>query len=138
MSVGLNESNLERAREAWNRGELDGYLELYDDSIRLHGYGPEPMDKAAVRRFYRSVHDAFPGNQLTFHELFSEGDRLVIRFAMTGVHRGEFLGVPATGKEIVLPGITILHFQHGRCIERWSNADMLGLLVQLGAVPGPA
>ena len=36
-----------------------------------------------------------------------------------------------------LPGITILQFQDGKCVERWSNADMLGLLIQVGAVPPP-
>ncbi|MGD9531705.1 MAG: ester cyclase, partial [Pseudonocardia sp.] len=51
---------------------------------------------------------------------------------------GPFLGVAGTGTEIALPGITILHFRDGRCVERWSHADMLGVLVQVGAVPPPA
>jgi hypothetical protein len=46
--------------------------------------------------------------------------------------------VPATGTPIALPGITILHFHDGRCVERFSQADMLGLLIQIGAVPAPA
>jgi len=50
----------------------------------------------------------------------------------------EFMGVPGTGTDIALPGITILHFRSDRVIERFSYADMLGLLVQLGAVPAPA
>jgi predicted ester cyclase len=57
---------------------------------------------------------------------------------MTGRHVGEFMGVPATGTEIALPGITILHFRGDRVIERFSSADMLGLLVQIGAVPAPS
>jgi steroid delta-isomerase-like uncharacterized protein len=138
MSAARNEANVQRATEAWNAGDLNGYLELYDEEIRLHGYSPEPMDKTAVRGFYEAVFAAFDGPQLEFHELFSSDDRLAIRFTMTGVHNGEFMGVPATGKPIALPGITILHFADARCIERWSNADMLGLLVQLGAVPPPA
>jgi len=46
--------------------------------------------------------------------------------------------VPATGASIALPGITILHFRGDRCVERFSQADLLGLLVQVGAVPAPA
>lgn len=57
---------------------------------------------------------------------------------MTGRHVKEFMGVPATGTSITLPGITILHFRDDRVIERFSQADMLGLLVQIGAVPAPA
>jgi predicted ester cyclase len=135
MSAERNEANVARAREAWNAGDLDGYLELYDEAIRLLGYSPEPMDKTAARGFYEAVFAAFDGPQLAFHEVFSVGDRLVIRFTMTGTHNGDFMGVAATGKQIALPGITILHFAVGRCVERWSSADMLGLLVQLGAVP---
>ena len=57
---------------------------------------------------------------------------------MTGRHVGEFIGVPATGTDIALPGITVLHFAGDRVVERFSQADMFGLLVQLGAVPAPA
>jgi hypothetical protein len=72
-----NEARLARAGKAWNARDLDGYLELYDESIRLHGYSPEPMDKSQVREFYAGIHEAFDGPQLTFHEVFSNGDRLV-------------------------------------------------------------
>jgi len=46
---------VERARQCWNAGDLAGYLALYDDSIRLHGYTPEPMNKTAVTGFYQGV-----------------------------------------------------------------------------------
>jgi predicted ester cyclase len=129
---------VERARRCWNAGDLAGYLELYDDSIRLHGYSPEAMDKAAASAFYEDVFAAFDSPQLEFEDTFAVGDRVVVRFTMTGRHVGAFLGVPATGTEVALPGITILRFGAGaKTIERWSCADMLGLLVQLGAVPAP-
>jgi predicted ester cyclase len=63
---------------------------------------------------------------------------LTIRFTMSGRHVGEFMGVPPTGRDVALPGITILRFSGDRVVERFSQADMLGLLVQLGAVPAPA
>lgn len=138
MGSAGNEAAVERAARAWNAGDLEGYLELYDDSIKLHGYSPEPMDKATVRGFYQQVFAAFDNPQLTFHEVFSDGERLVIRFTMAGRHQGEFLGVPATGGNVAMDGITILHFRDGKCVERWSQADMLGYLVQVGAVPAPA
>jgi predicted ester cyclase len=47
------------------------------------------------------------------------------------------MGVPPTGTDIVLAGITILHFEGDRVVERFSQADMLGLLIRLGAVPAP-
>ena len=67
-----------------------------------------------------------------------DGATAAIRFTMTGRHVGEFMGVPATGNDIALPGITILHFKGGQVVERFSQADMLGLMVQMGAIPAPA
>ncbi len=132
-----NEAALDRAVGRWNAGDLDGYLELYDPAVRLHGYTPDALDRNEVARFYADIFTAFPGCALTLHETFSDGDRLVCRFTLAGSHDGPFLGVPATGRDIALPGITILHFRDGRCVERWSCADMLSVLVQIGAVPPP-
>jgi steroid delta-isomerase-like uncharacterized protein len=129
---------LDAAVERWNAGDLDGYLELYDEGIRLHGFSPEPMGKADVRGFYEGIFSAFGDPQLDFHEVLWDGDACAIRFTMTGRHVGEFMGVPATGTEIALPGITILHFRGDKVIERFSQADMLGFLVQAGAIPAPA
>jgi predicted ester cyclase len=129
---------LAAAQKSWNAGDLDGYLRLYDERIRLHGYSPEPMDKSQVRGFYEGIFSAFGATKLEFHEVLWNGDACAIRFTMTGRHLGEFMGVPATNTEIALPGITILHFDGETVIERFSQADMLVLLVQIGAVPAPA
>ena len=136
--MGARQHNLDAAVTAWNNGDLDGYLTLYDDAITLHGYTPEPMDKSVVRSFYEGIFAAFAGPQLVFHDVFWSDDKAAIRFTMTGTHEADFMGVPATGREIALPGISILRFEGDRVVERWSQADMLGLLVQLGALPAPA
>ena len=129
---------LSAAYDSWNAGDLEGYLRLYDEGIRLHGYSPEPMGKAQVRGFYEGIFSTFDAPELSFEEELWNGDACAIRFTMTGRHVQEFMGVPATGTTITLPGLTILHFRGDRVVERFSQADMLGLLVQLGAVPAPA
>jgi predicted ester cyclase len=129
---------LSTALASWNAGDLDGYLTLYDDHIRLHGYSPEPMSKHEVRAFYQGIFGAFDTPHLEFDEVLWDGDACAIRFTMTGRHVAEFMGVPATNIPIALPGITILHFEGERVVERFSQADMLGLLVQIGALPAPA
>ncbi len=135
---------VESARQCWNSGDLAGYLSLYDPAIKLYGYGPAPFDKAGVTAFYETVYAALgaegnPNPHLEFYEILTSGDLYACRFAMSGVHRGPFLGVPATRRPYTLNGITILRFRPDRktVIERHSCADMLGLLVQLGAVPPP-
>ena len=140
--MSASETAVRTAIGRWNAGDLDGYLELYDPAIRLHGYAPQPMDKAAVAGFYRMIGASLPAAgkpmpELVIDDLFSAGADVCCRFTMTGSHSGPFMGVPATGRAYVLAGITILRFAGPRVIERWSNADMLGLLVQIGAVPTP-
>jgi predicted ester cyclase len=131
------ERALSVARECWNAGDLDGYLGLYDERIRLHGYSPAPMTKTEVRGFYEQIFRAFGTPPLEFHETLWERDTCAIRFTMTGRHVDEFMGVAPTDLPITLPGITILHFEGEQVIERFSQADMLGLLIQIRAVPAP-
>lgn len=137
-----NMDMLNQAIGRWNAGDLDGYLKLYDDGIRLHGYTPQPMNKAEVAGFYRQIWDSLaedgkPNPKLEVLDAFETGDRVACRFVMSGRHSGEFMGVPKSGTDYVLPDITILQFADAKVIERWSNADMLGLMMQIGAIPMP-
>ena len=101
-------ARVERARRDWNAGDLPGYLSLYDEAIRLHGYTPEPMTKQAVTGFYQMIWatmaaEGKPNPALTFHEVLTDGDLYSCRFTMAGVHKGPFMGVPATGKPMCCP-----------------------------------
>lgn len=136
--MSLAQEALDRAVDAWNAGNLGAYLRLYREDITLHGYAPEPMGKDDVRVFYEAVHAGITGNHLEIHETLWDGDACTLRFTMSGRHTGEWLGVPGTGTEVAVDGITILHFEGDQVIERWSQADLLGFLVQVGAVPAPA
>ena len=132
-----NKATLERAIENWNEGNLPGYLDLYDPGVVLHGYqGVEP-GLEGVRRFYEAFWSAFPTSRITLEDVIPEGDEVACRFTLRATHGGEFNGIPATGREVTLPGITILRFAGGKCVERWSQADFLGLMQQLGVVPAP-
>ena len=137
MSAEQNRAALDAAIAAWNRGDEETYLKLYDPSVRHHGVGPEPVDQAGNRAFYESVWAAFPGSQITIDDTVAEGDQLAVRFRLTGEHQGEFMGVPPTGRAFVLNGQTVVRFRDGRVVERWTTSDIIGLLIQLGAVPAP-
>ncbi len=70
-------------------------------------------------------------------DLIEDGDRLAARLVFQLNHQGEYLGVPATGNDAVFTITTLFRFRDGRVSERSSTADMLGLLIQLGAIPPP-
>ena len=136
-------ARVEEARQRWNDGDLAGYLTLYDDSIALHGYAPEPLDKPSVTGFYQMIWAALaePGQSnptLEFHEVLVDGNLYCCRFTMSGVQQGEFMGAPASAKPYSLAGIPIMRFVGDRVVERWSSADFLGMMMQIGALPAPA
>lgn len=64
-----------------------------------------------------------------------EGDKIATRLTARGKHTGEFLGVPATGKELVMSGIGIRRIVDGKMAEHWAQIDAMSLLQQLGAIP---
>ena len=138
MSSDMNLAALHRAVDNWNRGDIGAYLDLYADEAVLSGYAGVDPGKASIRRFYDGIWTAFPGSHIHLDDVFAHADKVVCRFRLTGTHGGPFQNLPATGRNFDLPGITILRFADGRCVERWSQADFLGLMMQLGALPGPA
>jgi steroid delta-isomerase-like uncharacterized protein len=71
-------------------------------------------------------------------EIISVGDRVVARWVGTGTHRGELMGIDATGKPISVEAISVFRIANGKIAEEWTVWDALGLLQQVGAVPAPA
>jgi steroid delta-isomerase-like uncharacterized protein len=133
-SAAIYRAALDRA----NAGDLAGYLDFYSEDVIFGGITPEPMDKAGVVAFHEGFYSAFPGAQAQVLDLIESDDKLAARLLITGRHDGPFLGVPATGNDAALAITTVLTMRDGKCVERWSTADMYGLMIQLGAVPPPA
>ena len=80
---------------------------------------------------------AFPDIQTTIEDLIAEGDKVVKRYTIRGTHRGEFQGIPPTGKEVAFSSIEIDRMVDGKVSEHWFEMDLLGLMGQLGAIPDP-
>lgn len=82
-----------------------------------------------------SVYQQGADGRWTVEEIFSAGDRVVVRWTGSGSHIGELNGVPATGKPIRVDAITIHRMADGKIAETWEVWDTLGLLQQIGVVP---
>lgn len=137
MSTHENLAAIERAVAGFNTpAERERYLDLYADNVVLHGFPPElPAGKAGVRQFFGAFWDAFPDAQLRGEDVVvGENGKVAIRYTIEATHSGTFAGVAPTGNRVTLSGQTILSFANGQCIERWNAPDMLGFLVQLGAM----
>jgi steroid delta-isomerase-like uncharacterized protein len=69
-------------------------------------------------------------------DMIAEGDRVAVRLTAHAVHRGDFMGVPAAGKGYTIAEQHIFRITDGRIADHWHVADMLGMMRQLGAMPG--
>jgi steroid delta-isomerase-like uncharacterized protein len=127
--------------ERINAGDLVGFGDLVaDDFVEHHQVGEgAPPTKEGMLGFFRTVLAAFPDFRMTVEDLFADGDKAVARVRATGTHKGEFMGVPPTGKSVDFELIDIMRFDGaGLVCESWGVADMLSLMQQLGVVPaGP-
>ena len=80
---------------------------------------------------------AFPSYQLIAEDMIAEGDKVVVRSTFRGTHKGDLMGIPPTGKQVTMPLILIYRIADDKIVEHWMQADALGLLQQLGAIPAP-
>jgi steroid delta-isomerase-like uncharacterized protein len=132
-------TTMRTAYERINAGDIDGFGDLVADDFTEHDDMPAVPTKAGMLDFFRSLLESFPDFRMDVDDLIAGDDKTVARVTATGTHKGEFMGVPATGTRAEIKLIDIMRFDDtGRICEHWGLADMLSLMQQLGVVPaGP-
>lgn len=124
--------------EVVNGGDLGLADRLLAPDYVLHFPGfPAPVDREAHKALVTAFRTAFPDWQETVEDVIGEDDRVVVRVVGRGTHRGDFQGVPATGRRVEAHGMGIGRIADGRIAEAWAAYDALGLLQQVGALPEP-
>ena len=119
--------------EFWSRGNLAAADELMAPDAVIHEpVLGTPADLKAVATMMRS---AFPDWHSTVEEMIVEGDRVVERWTGRGTHLGEFQGIPATGKQVVVPGVVFYRIAGDKIVEFRGQFNMMQLLQQVGAIP---
>jgi predicted ester cyclase len=117
-----------------NEGDVDGYIAmLYHPHCRFHGF-PDAFgsDRDGIANFFRTLVRAVPDARISAADLIEQGDRVAVRYVLTGTHDGELLGAAGTGQALEVEGITIVRFQGDLVAERWNRLDDVKLLTQLG------
>lgn len=97
--------------------------------------GNPPMSVEEWQGMGQMFFAAFPDGKHAFHETFEVGDHVFMRASFSGTHTGDFMGMPPTGKEITITEMIFDRFADGKLVEHRVEADMLGLMQQLGAIP---
>ncbi|HEX5500479.1 MAG TPA: ester cyclase [Thermomicrobiales bacterium] len=135
------EANKECIRQFFQRIWNEGEEAAIDEFIAEEAAGNDPdfgIGREGFRRQWRQWRAAFPDLHFAVEELVAEGDTVVSRWTLTGTHRGEFMGIPATGRAIRIGGMSLDHLRDGKLVAGFDGWDALGLRRQLGALPDEA
>ena len=118
--------------EFWNSGNLTAADELMTGDAVVHEpVAGTPEDLKAVATMIRS---AFPDWHSTVEEMLVEGDRVAERWTGRGTHRGDFQGIPPTGKQVAVPGVVFYRIADGKIAEFRGQFDRMTLMQQLGVI----
>jgi len=129
-----------RLYDLLNAGDIEGFGALLADGFVEHEEAPGlAPTKEGVLEFFRMYRAAFPDLRMDPEDVLASGEKVVARVRATGTHKGEFMGMPATGKSFDVQLIDIMRFaEDGLVREHWGVVDMLTMTQQLGVVPeGP-
>ena len=101
----------------------------------LHFSGMPPMDwNTNKEQFLTPFTKAFPDLRRNIVDLVAEADKVAVSINVTGTYKGEFQGIPATGKQVSFTAMDILTIIDGKITEEWATADMMGLMQQIGEI----
>jgi steroid delta-isomerase-like uncharacterized protein len=120
---------------AWNAHDADAVAAVFADEAVLREAGrPEAVcGRAAIRARAAALLTAFPDFHLERVVLLVDGDRHADRWVMTGTHRGELFGIPATGRCVRVEGATFTRLgPAGLVVEDVHYVDYTGLAAQIG------
>lgn len=130
-------TNLEaqtKLAERLNAGDLDGAVAVFAPNAHDHDPAPDqPAGREGFKAFFTTVTQAFPDAHLEPANVVADDEHVCIAHTLSGTHKGEFHGIPATGRPVEVRGLQMARFADGQIVERWCSSDELGILTQLGA-----
>jgi steroid delta-isomerase-like uncharacterized protein len=135
MTIEANKAVMHRFTEFVNTANEKLATELIAPDAIFHVPGlSEPLrGPAGYVTIIRMMRVGFPDIQWVLEDMVAEEDKVAARFTLRGTHQGTFFGVPPTGKTIVVQSMAFYHLSAGQLVEEHGQADMLGLLQQIGA-----
>jgi steroid delta-isomerase-like uncharacterized protein len=139
MSTDENKTIARRFIQAWSAGGLDIVDELAAPNLTVsYSHFPEPLHGIeSFKQILSQTYASFPDIQITADELMAEGDEVMVRWTYHATHQVEVFGIPATGKQVRVSGMTVYRIPYGKVVEESGVIDNFSLMLQLGVIPAP-
>lgn len=121
--------------DAWTEGDLEKILAYYSDDVVINLLGvPALLEGKAVvsKGFVVPFNTGFPGNVHQVQNMVHQGNQVVIEWMFTADHKGEFAGIPATGRAVRLPGCSVYTVEGGKITRGHLYYNGPTLMKQLG------
>lgn len=115
----------------WRVETLARYLK--PNIIDHNAFAGDPPGLEGVRHRFSAWQAAFDDAEEAYLAMVGDGDTLAVLYDLHAVHKGDFLGIHATGNHVVIPGIEILRFEDGMMAEHWGIYDFLITAREIGA-----
>jgi steroid delta-isomerase-like uncharacterized protein len=126
--------------DVFQEENLDVADEILSPDFVWHGAfspGEDQRGPEGTKQVASAVIGAFPDRRITHEDIIAEGDKVLLRWSMSGTHQGELMGIPATGRRVTVRGFDLFRIEGGKIVEMWQEADQLGMMQQLGVIPEP-
>jgi steroid delta-isomerase-like uncharacterized protein len=124
-------------QEVWNERKLEVADKLLSASHALQE--PDMSASQVGPKLYKrrvvEMTTGFPDLCFTVEDTIAEGEKVVACWTISGTHKNEYMGIPATGRKVSFEGITIHHIKNGKILDSYTRWDALGLMRQLGGIP---
>ena len=128
-----NKATVRRLLAEMDMGNFDIWDEVtFSEYVYHFPSVSEPRTKEEHKQSNRDFYTAFPDIIHPVEDIFAEGDKVMVRVTNRFTHSSEFRGFPPTGKEITYSAMAIYQFKEGKIIKEWIEADVQGLMRQLG------
>ncbi len=103
------------------------------DYIQHNPEGDIPLE--SLKQYNIMTFAAFADIGFAVEDILAEGDKVAMRFTMRATHKGMFMGIQPTGKQVVSTGAAIYRVTSGKIAEGWGFRDRMSLMQQFGASP---
>jgi predicted ester cyclase len=138
VTVADNKARAREFFEHFDRRTFDGIAKLLAPGEVAHLPGaPGPLEWPAHQQFASAFVTAFPDCYHVIEDQVADADNVVTRVTFKGTHTGPLMGIPPTGRQVAMGGISWFRMANGLIAEEWTHFDRLGLMIQLGVAPAP-
>ena len=124
--------------EVFVKGNVDAVDKLVTHDFVPHSWPSVAPGTDSLKQAVKRVFAGLAGVSMKIEDMIAQDDKVAVRLTAHATHKGDFMGLPATGKSYTISETHIFHIRDGKVAEHWRDADMLGLMQQLGALPEPS